>query len=252
MKAEQILANVNEKNIVAQWDDAHRYTPAPRHRRRLILNYLANIGFEDCLDAGCAQPFLLQEIVRRFHVTGYGCDISDQVMAANQEAVPYCQFKALDLTRERWPNNKQFDVVVCSEVLEHIPEWRTALKNLVAMSRKHILVTVPSGRIRPMDQMVGHHQHFQGPELVGALEDNGCTIVDVRRWGFPVHTLYKELISTMSPEKLYSSFSGGSRYGLKQQLVSHALYGLFYINDLFHSGDQLMVLARKPADTTAN
>lgn len=249
MRAEEILAGVNEKNIVAQWDDAHRYTPAPRHRRRLLLRLIADLGFRDCLDAGCAQPYLIQEIVHRFNVQGYGCDISDQVMAVNQQQVPECAFRALDLTRETWPGNQQFDLVICSEVLEHIPEWRVALANLVRMTGKHLVITVPSGKRRPMDLMVGHHQHFQGPELVAALEENGCEVVQVRRWGFPFHSLYKLLISNVSPDRLYNAFSG-TRYSLTQRLVSHALYGLFFLNTA-NAGDQLIVLARtKRADTS--
>ena len=243
MRTEQILAGANEKNVVAHWDDAHRYTPAPRHRRRLLLRMIADLNIKDCLDAGCAQPYLLQEVVRRFEVAGFGCDISDEVMAANQQQLPNCQFMALDLSREVWPGGRQFDLVVCSEVLEHIPEWRLALSNLVRMSRQYLLITVPGGRIRPMDRMVGHCQHFQGPELVSALRDNGCSVMQVRRWGFPLHSLYKVLISQVAPEKLYNSFSG-VRYSLFQRALSHALYLLFYLNDFSNAGDQLIVLAR--------
>jgi hypothetical protein len=242
MKTEQILAGVNEKNIVAQWDDAHRFTPAPRHRRRLIMRMIADLGFRDCLDAGCAQPFLLREIVERFKVAGFGCDISDTVMTANQQAMPACAFRALDLSREVWPG-RTFDLVISSEVLEHIPEWQRALANLVRMSHRHLLITVPSGTMRQMDRMVGHHRHFQGPELLAALEDNGAQIVAVRRWGFPLHSLYKSAISTLSPETLYNSFAG-TRYSLGQRLVSEALYTLFHLNDFANAGDQLFVLAR--------
>lgn len=245
MRAEEILAGANEKNVVAGWDDAHRYTPAPRHRRRLIMRLIADLGFRDCLDAGCAQPYLLQEIVRRYGVRGYGCDISDQVMAQNGRLVPDCEFRALDLTRERWPDGRQFDLVVCSEVLEHIPNWQLALSNLVGMTRRHLLITVPSGQIRTMDRMVGHEQHFQGPELLAAIEEQGLVVTQVRRWGFPIHSLYKALISSASPERLYNAYSG-TRYSLSQRLLSHALYLAFYPNDLFNAGHQLIVLARKP------
>jgi SAM-dependent methyltransferase len=246
MQAAEILAGANATNVVAQWDDAHRYTPAPRHRRRLILNMLRGLDFADCLDAGCAQPFLLRAIVERFGVSGYGCDISDQVIAQNGQSLPHCTFRVLDLTREVWPEGRRFDLVVCSEVLEHLTDWKAAVANLVRMARKKLLITVPSGPIRPMDQMVGHLQHFQGPELCAALEDNGCTIQKVRFWGFPWHSLYKRSISALSPAQLYSTFSGGERYGLGKRLVSHALNLLFYAN-VFNAGYQLFVRARPPA-----
>ena len=246
MQTCEILAGANATNVVAQWDDAHRYTPAPRHRRRVVLDMLAGLDFADCLDAGCAQPFLLQAIVERFGVAGFGCDIADQVMAQNQQALRGCTFQVVDLTRETWPDGRQFDLVVCSEVLEHLADWKAAVANLVRMARKDLVITVPSGPIRAMDQMVGHLQHFRGPELCAALLDEGCTIKDVRFWGFPLHTLYKSSISALSPAAVYTAFSGGDKYGSGKKLLSQLLYGLFFVNDLFNSGYQLFVHARPP------
>ena len=243
MQVAEILAGANAANVVTGWDDAHRFTPAPRHRRRLILNLLDGLEFTDCLDAGCAQPFLLKAIVERFGVAGFGCDVADQVMAQNAEALPACAFQVLDLTRETWPGGRQFDLVVCSEVLEHLADWKAAVANLVRMARKELLITVPSGPIRAMDRMVGHLQHFKGPELTAALEENGCEVRQVRYWGFPCHTLYKTMISTLSPARVYTAF-GGERYGPGKRLLSHALYGFFFLNDLFGSGYQLFVHAR--------
>lgn len=230
------------RNDVANWDDAHRYTPAPRHRRRILLRMMEGLAFKDCLDAGCAQPFLIAEIVRRFGVEGFGCDISSEVMAINSREVPEITFKALDLTKERWHGDRQFDLVVSSEVLEHIDDWPTAVKTLVAMTRKHLLITVPGGKVRAMDRIVGHHRHFAGAELIAALEANGCRVTTYRRWGFPMHALYKRAISLLSPAAMYQRFSGGDRYTLSQRWVSHVLYALFFMN-VFDRGDQIIVLA---------
>lgn len=38
---------------------------------------------------------------------------------------------------------KKVDVSICSEVLEHIKEWRQALKNLIAITEKKVIITVP-------------------------------------------------------------------------------------------------------------
>jgi hypothetical protein len=97
-----------------------------------------------------------------------------------------------------------------------------------------------------MDELVGHHQHFQGPELVSALEAEGLVIEQVRYWGFPMHSLYKASISKLSPAALYGSFSGGGRYGFTKRLFSELLYRLFFVNDLFRSGYQLLIHARQP------
>ena len=45
------------------------------------------------------------------------------------------ELRVVDLEREAWPDGRTFDVVVCSEVLEHIADWRAALDNVVSMAR---------------------------------------------------------------------------------------------------------------------
>jgi hypothetical protein len=80
--------------------------------------------------------------------------------------------------------------------------------------------------------------------LCAALQEHGCAIVSTRLWGFPVHSLYKSLLSALSPARLYTAFSGGQKYGVAKRVFSHLLYGLFLVNDLFRGGCQLLVHAR--------
>lgn len=235
-----------ERDAVASWDDAHRYTPAPRHRRRLLLKEMGELYFHDVLDAGCAQPFLLKEIVARFNVSGFGCDVSECVLEENRRIAPDCEFRALDLSREVWPGGRTFDLVVCSEVLEHIDCWKDALANVVRMARDEILITVPAGPLRAMDKRVGHHRHFAGPELVKALEALGCRVDPVEFWGWPVHSAYKAAISRVAPDRLYDAFSGGMKYGLGKKIASELLYRAFYLNDLFNKGNQIIIHAKVP------
>ena len=244
MADEQVITRSDPRNIAADWDDAHRFSPAPRHRRRLLLKMIGNLNFKDCLDAGCAQLYLLREIVRRHGVAGYGCDISDQVIASNRKLAPACDFITLDLSREVWPEGNQFDLVVCSEVLEHIPDWQSALSNLARMSRKYLLITVPSGEIQHIDKLVGHHYHFQGEELAAEIKKLGFSIMQMRRWGFPFHSLYKTLINQVAPDRIYESFAD-VRYGFFRRLLCNTLYLLFYLNGFMNSGSQLIMLAHK-------
>jgi SAM-dependent methyltransferase len=229
------------------WDEAHRLSPAPRHRRRLVVDVVRRLGVRDCLDAGCGQPYLLASLKDELDIETYGCDISARTMEDNAGSPVAREFRVLDLSQEVWPD-RTFDIVVCSEVLEHIPDWPAAVANLARMAREYVLITVPTGKVRTMDRMVGHTQHFAGPELVAALGASGCRPLEVRRWGFPVHSLYRKLISAQA-DRVYDAFSGedGGRYGPIQKAVSQVLYRLFFLNDHFRSGDELIVLARAPA-----
>ena len=41
---------------------------------------------------------------------------------------------------------KKCETVICSEVLEHIPDWQNALRNLLCLAKKRVIITVPHHR----------------------------------------------------------------------------------------------------------
>jgi hypothetical protein len=129
-------------------------------------------------------------------------------------------------------------------------DWEPALANLVKMTRKHLVITVPSGKLRVVEKMLGHYRHYQGPELAEALKRQSCTDIRLRKWGFPVYSLFRLLVSNLSPNKLYTAFCSAERkYTWSQKAMAHTLYGLFYLNDLFPTGGLLLAYARVPPRT---
>jgi SAM-dependent methyltransferase len=235
---------VDQHSAVAKWGDVHYYSPAPRHRRRLILKWIADLQFHDVLDVGCAQPFLLHAILKRHRVAIYGSDLSSEVIAQNQRMLPEAQFETFDLASSRYPNAKTFDLVICSEVIEHIRDWKTALANVAAMARRYLLVTVPSGHVYPIDQYIGHFRHFSGPELNQEIERLGFSLLRFRHWGVPVHSLYKFAINSIRPQTMYNAF-GESAYGFWKQAFAALLYLLFFLNDPFDAGGLYLVVAER-------
>lgn len=225
----------------SQWDDAHRWSPASRFRRKIILRLLAGLPFDSLLEVGCAQPYLLAEIARRFPGRRLaGVDIAATVIEENARRYPGIEFRRLDIQAD--PIEKAYDVVVCSEVLEHLPDHRAALRNLRRSRLKHLVVTVPGSPLFPIDRHVGHLRHFPGRALEDDLEAEGFTIVRSWHWGFPFHTLYKVLINKTDPQAFIDGFSEG-RYDAKKRLLSALVYGAFHLN-LYGHGWQHVVLAR--------
>lgn len=241
-------SGIDRLNITTKWADAQQYSPAPRHRRRLMLDWLEPLQFEDCLEVGCAQAYLLEEVARKRRIKPFGCDLSSEAIRLNRERFPEAEFEAFDLSRDVWAEGRQFDLVICSEVLEHIDNWPAALSNLSKMCRRYLLITVPSGKVHRIDRHIGHSRHFKGEELVAVIKQSGLLPRRVRHWGFPVHTLYKYAINGVAAEKVYESF-GEQSYGPGKRFLSWFLYGLFFINDWFNSGAQLLILAERPAPT---
>lgn len=232
-----------DPDLAAAWDDVHRYSPAPRHRRRLLRGLLAPLDFDTLLDVGCGQPYLLDEWRAKGKAVA-GCDLSPQVIRENRRRLPDAQFAVVDISRGVFPGRRRFDLVVASEVLEHLKDWRAGLGHCCAQARRYVAVTVPCGPRFAIDKLVGHQQHFGGPELAAELGRHGFRVKRLRRWGFPLHTLYKWLINGVAPERMYRSF-GASRYGWGQKAASQLLYVLFFLNDLFPWGQQLLLLAEK-------
>lgn len=239
-----LLSKIDYAEVAHKWGDLHKYSPATRHRRRLIMKLLNGLGeISNCLDVGCAQPFLIEEIQKRKNVRVAGCDISEKVILSNKKLYPNAEFFVMDVSNSK-PDGKQYDLVICSEVLEHIDNWRTALQNISLLSRRWLIVTVPCGKVHPIDKYVGHIRHFQGDDIVNALTEFGFFTARVFRWGFPFHSLYKLLSNGIAPNKIYKSFAE-ERYGIGKRFISMLLYWLFYGNDFFNFGSQFIALMGK-------
>ena len=222
-----------------RWGDMIKYSPAPFHRRRMILELARTIDFHSVLDVGCGPGELLRTFRTEYpSATLTGVDLSGGVVASNRQTMSDVEFHAADISSAPLPG--QWDLIVCSEVIEHILDYPAAVRHLRQMCRKHIIITVPTGRIFPIDRSMGHHQHFAPADMATLLEACRFRPVVLWRWGFPWHTLYKYLIN-VSPSTSLSRF-GGSEYSASEKLVARALTALFYLNSR-RRGSQLVVLA---------
>jgi SAM-dependent methyltransferase len=133
------------------WDDMKRYGPMSRHTRRLVWRLIAPLPFTSVLDVGCGQGALLQEIARRRpHVALAGVDLSTQAVVLAQQRLPQARFCVLDISRGRLRH--AFDLVLCTDVLEHIADDQAALRNLRAMCRRWLVVGTLQGRMRRFER----------------------------------------------------------------------------------------------------
>jgi len=238
------------RDAVSGWGDAHGQSPEPRHRRRLILKWVKPLDFADCLDAGCGDGRLLHDIVRQGGslgrtIAGFGCDASLDDALTRQRDPLGCSLLKFDPLVQAWPDRRQFDLVVCSEVLGRTPHWRPALANLIKMTRKYLLLTVPSGPVRMADRVARHQHHFDDLELAGAVVGHGLTLLKQRRWGFPIHSLYQSTLGHLPTGLGTGRPAGEPVSSLSMRLVAEGLYLAFFSNDLFHGGAQQILLAQR-------
>ncbi len=111
------------------------------------------------LDAGCAMGFLV-EALRERGVDARGIDVSEHAISQVHESVrEHCEVGSLTD-----PIGRHYDLIVCIEVLEHIPaaEADTAIGNLCAASDRLLVSTTPDDFTEPT------HHNVQPPEAWSA------------------------------------------------------------------------------------
>jgi cyclopropane fatty-acyl-phospholipid synthase-like methyltransferase len=210
--------------------DFVRYNPGARHRRRLVVQALADGRFESLLDVGCGSGELLATLARVHPEasTLAGADLAPSQVAKNQDRFPGVDFYALDI--QKTSLERTFDRVVCCEVIEHLDDQRAAMAHLAAMVKTggRLLITCPTGKMYETERHFGHVRHPTAAELVGHANAAGLRVVSTLNWGWPTYRLLKWATNVNADWALRSFGSG--RYSHPAKAVSSALYWVNHLN----------------------
>ncbi len=118
--------------------------------RRLIDRFFAKVteavrGLEtsEVLDAGCGEGETIERLGGLLDGEVTGVDLNPESVEFAAKRVPSAEFQVADLTALPFAD-QSFDLVLCLEVLEHIPEPGAALAELARVCRGDLVVSVPS------------------------------------------------------------------------------------------------------------
>jgi ubiquinone/menaquinone biosynthesis C-methylase UbiE len=245
------MANIQSMSTAAydegwksKWDDMKTYGPFSRHLRRIIKQIIKPLEFETVLDVGCGQGSFLEELQLEFPcIRPYGIDMSSSAVELARKRVPSGRFCVLDIS-EKFLDEK-WDLVLCSEVLEHIPDDLTVLQNLRKMTGKYLLISTPQGRMREFEKQVGHVRNYASGELVRKIESSGFKILSVVEWGFPFYSpLYRNFLD------FTGSRGTTGEFGAFRKCVAELIYLVFLLNSSTR-GDEIFVLAEVNANSTS-
>lgn len=241
-------ANYNELWSQA-WMELQRLGPLTHTNHRLILKVLKPYLVDSArlLDVGCGNGALLDLLSRRFPALDLnGIEGSEQAVTRAPESVRD-RIVIEDITSGFSLDGRSFDIVICSEVLEHLPDCRPALASIVSHLRRggHVLITVPHSMRywSRADEFAGHYCRFEYEDFLAELKRASLEPIRFFTWGFPISYLYYRIVSRLDPGKLMRP-----GYSPVKAAAANILYHAMRIDDLFTGKrwHQLIALARKP------
>ena len=110
-----------------------------------IINKIKKINDSDrtslsVLDFGCGQGFLLK-LLENYNYDLYGYDFSKKLVEIA------CQNTRASKIYNKLPVNRKYDIIILSEVLEHLQDPLSILKDLKNKLKKegYLIITVPNG-----------------------------------------------------------------------------------------------------------
>ena len=248
MKVYQLSSETIEQH---QWRD-----PLLRHLTNKILD-LVDVTGGHALDVGCGAARLVTALGRSgFDVDGVDIEahvVEQAKTIAAEEGVRARLFVA-DFSKAdpRFPD-ETYDLVVCSEVLEHVPAWRDVVANIRRVLKPGglFVLTTPNDprQFSILDEYAGHVRRFTWQELESGL--GGFSIERAFTVGFPLtrslHWTYTRILLPLvfrehRPEQMWQEESWYRRVG------SDAAYRLARFDDRFNEwklGTTWVVKARK-------
>ena len=151
---------------------------------RDVRELALSVDGTDIHDVGCGEGHLSLFLSRATRRQVRGSDVSRQIIrqataAADDAGLPI-EFKAAGLDDLRLPEVAA-SLVVCCEVLEHLPDPRASLRRLACLADPYLLVSVPREPIWRMLNMArgaywgswgntpGHVQHWSRRQFVEFL-----------------------------------------------------------------------------------
>ncbi len=226
--------------------DFARYNPGARHRRRRLGALVDTLSFRSVLDVGCGNAETLLWLRSRVasDVSFSGADLSPKTVQRNASRHPFARFFVLDVEQESLDD--RFDLILCSEVIEHLEHQPEAIGNLARMVSPggHLVLTCPTGRIHETERYFGHVTHPSRSGLRNLIVNAGLEIVSLENWGFPLYAALK-YVTNVRPKWSLRNF-GSSDYNSLAKALCQALYVIQFANlSTSPWGVQMFALARK-------
>ena len=109
-----------------------------------LISLAKSLHPKTILDAGCGEGFTLDRLNKnRIGKKIEGVEYSKDAISLGKKLFPNLTFKEGSAYKLPYKDNS-FDLVVCTEVLEHLDAPSKILKEILRVSKKYLLISVPN------------------------------------------------------------------------------------------------------------
>ena len=167
-----------------------KYTTKNPMLKRLNRGFLGSLLMladqakpNNVLDAGCGEGFVVEHLRKNLDCDLMGLDIEQKALKVATQKNPNTTFKEASVYEIPFESNS-FDLVILSEVLEHLDHPEKALEEIKRVSNKYILISVPHEPVWRAGNMArlkylgsfgntpGHINHWTRRAFVGLISSH--------------------------------------------------------------------------------
>ncbi len=133
-----------------------------------------NIKNANILDAGCGEGHLLKKmeeiIENNFY---YGIDVTPVAIKQCKHRCPFADIKVGNLVDTQYPNDK-FDVIICTEVIEHMIKYQQALTEMKRILKPGgiLIITFPNEILWTIGRFLLRRKPLKVPDHFNSFTPN--------------------------------------------------------------------------------
>jgi len=243
--ADRAAAASGYEDYWAKLTVSHASHPGNKFRYDLIARELAAHGIQPArvIDCGCGDGSLLDVVSARIRCGElHGTDLASNVPISSK-----VNFRQQDLGVPIPDDMKNgFDLVLCSEVIEHVPNDARVVENLAALAKPGgwVVLTTQTGNIYNTEKYLGHLRHYAIEDLRSRLQRAGLTVEKSYVCGWPWLNLQK-IAAHHFQGAVQKNIVQAKELSLPVRTVFSVMRFLYGLS-VRGKGPQIFLLARKP------